>query len=308
MCYCNYIIIIVNSLSSFTMSSPRKDPPEKKGKRSRPTVPVENQSPPAQLSQEHIQAILDGVSEFRNVKRELAGINEKLLKLHMLDILSSQVSELKTSVDFAHKEIEDMKVENTELKDKVRDLTRKVDNLANERENLSNRITDLQARSMRDNLLFFGVKEEFKEDCESVLRAALESQLKMSDAQPIKFARVHRMGRRSTNKTRPVVAKFEVYKERELVRQAFFAELKALKERNEAATIADLQEQKLGISIAEQYPQEIQQKRRELLPIMKEARKAGKETKLIRDKLYINGQLFRSRFANGENMNIEAST
>ena len=88
-----------------------------------------------------------------------------------------------------------MKIENTELKVKVRDLTKKVDNLANERENLSNRITDLQARSMRDNLLFFGVKEEFKEDCESVLRAALESQLKMSEAQSIKFARVHRMGR-----------------------------------------------------------------------------------------------------------------
>ena len=137
------------------MSYPKKDPPEMKGKRSRPTVPVENQSPPpAQLSQEHIQATLDGVSEFRNVKSELADIYEKLLKLHILDILSSQVSELKTSVDFAHKEIEDMMVENTEVKDKVRDLTRKVDNLANERENLSNRITDLQARSMRDNLLF----------------------------------------------------------------------------------------------------------------------------------------------------------
>ena len=125
---------------------------------------------------------------------------------------------MKTSIDFAHKEIEDTKVENTELIDKVKDLTRKVDNLTNEWENLSNKITDLQARSMRDNLLFFGVKEEFKEDCRSVLKAALESQLKMSYAQSIKFARVHRMGRQSTNKTRPIVAKFEVYKERELVR------------------------------------------------------------------------------------------
>ena len=70
-----------------------------------------------------------------------------------------------------------------------------------------------------------------------------------------------------------------------LVCQAFSAELKALKERNQAATAAGLQEQRLGISTAEQYPREIQQKRRELLPIMKEA---GKETKLIRDKLYIN--------------------
>ena len=81
-----------------------------------------------------------------------------------------------------------------------------------------------------------------------------------------------------------------------------------MKEKNEAATTAGLQEQKLRISIAEQYPQEIQQKRRELLPIMKEARTAGKETKLIRDKLYINGQLFRSGVSNVENMNTEAST
>ena len=90
---------------------------------------------------------------------------------------------MKTSIDFAHKEIEDTKVENTELIDKVKDLTRKVDNLTNEWENLSNKITDLQAKSMRDNLLFFGVKEEFK-DCRSVLKAALESQLKCQMASP----------------------------------------------------------------------------------------------------------------------------
>ena len=79
---------------------------------------------------------------------------------------------------------------------------------------------------------------------------------------------------------------------------SIFAELKALKWRNEAATTAGLQEQRLGISIAEQYPQEIQQKRRE----------QSNETKLLRDKLYINGQLFRFGVANVENMNTEAST
>ena len=41
---------------------------------------------------------------------------------------------------------------------------------------------------------------------------------------------------------------------------------------------------------------------------MKEARKAGNEAKLLRDKLYINGQLFRFGVANVENMNTEAST
>ena len=121
----------------------------------------------------------------------------------------------------------------------------------------------------------------------------------MSDAQSIKFARAHRMGRRLTNKTRPIVARFEVYKERELVRQAFFAESKALKERNEADYYCWFTRAKaIGISIAEQHPQEIQQKRRELLPIMKEAIEIS----------CINGQLFRSRVTNVENMNTEAST
>ena len=157
---------------------------------------------------------------------------------------------------------------------------------------------------MGDNLLFFGIKEEMKENTEEVLKTALETQLSMVHAHNIQFARVHRIGRKSGNKTRPIVAKFELYKEREVVRDAFFAKLRALKEKNE--TTGGNETMKIGI--AEQHPPEIQEKRRELIPVMKEAKKNGIDAKLIRNKLYVNGQLYRPGVTNVENMDTEAST
>ena len=44
--------------------------------------------------------------------------------------------------------------------------------------------------------------------------------------------------------------------------------------------------------VFEQYPQMVQERRRALIPVMVEARKAGKTAYLVRDKLYINHRLF----------------
>ena len=139
---------------------------------------------------------------------------------------------------------------------------------------------------MRDNLLFFGINEETKENTEEVLKTVLETHLSMGHAHNIQFARVHRIGRKSGNKTRPIVAKFELYKEREVVSDAFFAKLRALKEKNETTGGNET----IKIGIAEQYPPEIQEKRRELIPVIKEAKKNGSDAKLIRDKLHVNGE------------------
>ena len=56
---------------------------------------------------------------------------------------------------------------------------------------------------MGDNLLFFGIHEEEKEDCEQLLKAALYHHLKIN-AQEIQFARVHRIGRKTRDKIRPI--------------------------------------------------------------------------------------------------------
>ena len=48
------------------------------------------------------------------------------------------------------------------------------------------------------------------------------------------------------------------------------------------------------MGIAEQFPPEIQTKRKELRPIMKNAKQDGKRASMVKDKLYIDGTLYRS--------------
>ena len=48
------------------------------------------------------------------------------------------------------------------------------------------------------------------------------------------------------------------------------------------------------VGIAEQFPPEIQTKRKELWPIMKNKKQDGKRARMVKDKLYIDGTLYRS--------------
>lgn len=44
-----------------------------------------------------------------------------------------------------------------------------------------------------------------------------------------------------------------------------------------------------NIGIHEQFPEEIEAKRRELYPLMRKCRQENKKTVLVRDKLYVDG-------------------
>ena len=94
------------------------------------------------------------------------------------------------------------------------------------------------------------------------------------------FDRVHRLGRPRDNQKsnpRPIVAKFERYKDRELIRIAG----------------KDLNEKKNGFSIREQFPPKIEAKRKLLYPVMRSYLKDPRNrVALVRDKLYINGKLY----------------
>ncbi|XP_053395796.1 uncharacterized protein LOC128555965 [Mercenaria mercenaria] len=139
-------------------------------------------------------------------------------------------------------------------------------------------ITDLKCRNMRDNLLFFGIPEvrgENDADCVEKVLDLIESKLEIEDAKiNIKLHRAHRIGKFDNSKTRPVVAKFAYYPDRERVK------LRASK-----------LERPYGIS--QQFPAEVMSTRRRLVPIMLEARKQGKEAYIKVDKLFIDGRLYR---------------
>lgn len=83
---------------------------------------------------------------------------------------------------------------------------------------LESKVADLESRSMRDNLLFYGVPEGGEnEDCENLVRKVCAEHLKLNlqDVTNLVFDRVHRVGNASDNKVRPIVAKFHYYKQRE---------------------------------------------------------------------------------------------
>ena len=92
-----------------------------------------------------IPRILNAVAEFKGVKAEFTQINQKLTKLDMLEEVNKKVTELQTSIEFAHGEIEDIKKENVELKKQVENMSRKVGKLTDEGERVTAKIIDLKA-------------------------------------------------------------------------------------------------------------------------------------------------------------------
>ncbi|XP_048735826.1 uncharacterized protein LOC125651298 [Ostrea edulis] len=127
---------------------------------------------------------------------------------------------------------------------------------------------------MRDNLLFFGLAERKngRENCATLIDDFCENQLGLPSVSE-NIERAHRLGGRNEERTkpRPIVVKFASYRMREKVRE---------KANRLAGT---------SFSIQEQFPKKIQEKRKMLIPIMNEARRNRKSTKLVKDKLYIDG-------------------
>ena len=84
------------------------------------------------------------------------------------------------------------------------------------------------------------------------------------------------------------MAKFVLYPDRERVRKAG----SVLREANS----------KYGVS--QQFPKEIQDRRKALVPIMKQARNEGKDAYIVVDKLYIDKVLYMGPACPLQNMNL----
>jgi hypothetical protein len=164
------------------------------------------------------------------------------------------------------KEIQKLKIENKALRD-------------NETKH-HDTILDLQCRSMQYNLLFFGIAEtelnhDEYEDTEAVLKTFLQEDMQIDI--DVELQNVHRLGKRKKDQInpRPIIAKFKNNKERDLVKYS---------------APETLQGTRYGIK--EQFPREIEDRRKPLYKEMKAAKERGSEVKLVRDKLYIDNELF----------------
>ena len=87
--------------------------------------------------------------------------------------------------------------------------------------------------------------------------------------------RAHRVGKFIPGKVRPIVAKFN-----SASKDAIKNALKSVRLKH------------TNYNVSDQFPLEIKERRKELIPVMIEARKRGNRANLVRDKLYINGKLY----------------
>ena len=168
----------------------------------------------------------------------------------------------------------------TSLKSSNNDTTvvrKELEHLRKEREELKNAITDLQCRSMKNNLIFSGLAENNNENTEEVLRGFICNELGIDFT--IEFGNVHRFGKHYDKKPRPIVARFLYYKDLSMVK----------------AKANRLKGKPYGIN--EQFPADVEQCRKKLYPVAKRLRQAGHRTKMVRDKLFVDGRLYENTSA-----------
>ncbi|XP_052268336.1 uncharacterized protein LOC127869720 [Dreissena polymorpha] len=160
-------------------------------------------------------------------------------------------------------------------------MAEKVAMLEKQREELRDDVAYLKSQSMRNNLVFTNIQEdnstgnETAEITETKLRNHLQEKLKIAKdiADTIRFERVHRSpGQPVSGKIRNIVAKFTFFKDREMVRREW---------KHLSGT---------GCQMFEQFPPEVVEKRRKLVPKMKDAKKEGKRYCIVYDTLYVDGK------------------
>lgn len=235
--------------------------------------------------------LISDVKQMKSSLTKLDQIEKTVNLIHMkVTDLETKVSSIETRVDnvekscqFMSSENEDRKRDLAKAKTDIANLKGKCDNMEKNTRSfiensakLESKVADLESRSMRDNLLFYGAPEGGEsENCENIVKTICADKLKLPEAHALVFDRVHRVGNPSHNKVRPIVAKFHYFKQREAVRQASYAHANELKDA------------KMGIGV--QWPQQVREARKALYPIMQQEKTKGNTVKLVKDKLFVNG-------------------
>lgn len=249
-------------------------------------------------------------NRWQSVEQQIKSQNDRMknieTQLGQVTILKQNISRTNTDINEIQSEMRTMKTKISEYDNTIHEYSNicdgitdcntdtgaKIDTMAKQIRALeqnqqyfntkqNEKITDIQWRSMRENLIFSGIPEttdyfENGEDCEQTIHEFIKNELHTEDN--IQFDRAHRLGRFSRTQLfpRPIVVKFTYYKDKERIRQLASKELKDS-----------------NYWIKEQYPKEMEDKRKQLYPVANDARKNPEnKVRLVRDKLFINHEQY----------------
>ena len=211
---------------------------------------------------------MDGLSDkltvlITNAKAEMISniesVQEKLTSLEM------QVSDQADSIQTLCTENQTLHVNNQLLEGRV---TRNEKLISDLHEGL----LDITSRGMRDNVIFQNIHEKPNETLGPDLRKFMTDEMKMSQRtmNGVNLKRAHRIGKPRSSFTRPIVAVFEHESVDVVMRHA-----------------RNLKGKQFGVNV--QLPRELEERKKQLLPVSKDAKQNNKTVKWSKDKLYIDG-------------------
>ena len=199
-------------------------------------------------------------SSVNGIKGEVATLSAKT------DDFEKAVGTMDRSLTFLNSEIE-------QLKSRVKENEAAM-------KFLNNHILYQDVYTRHENLRFFNIPESIdttEENAKELIYHFMERELEVENGREIEFQRVHRIGAKKPESSRPIIARFLRFPDREKV----FKRALELKDEIDVKLYAD-------------YPREIQERRRKLWPRLKRAREEGKRAFFDRkepDKLIIDGHV-----------------
>ncbi|VDI46083.1 Hypothetical predicted protein [Mytilus galloprovincialis] len=168
-------------------------------------------------------------------------------------------SKFKTELDTISKQIKSGGTHSVDGIGETLDVIRK------ENTKLKSELIDVQMRSMRNNLIFYNIPESEGEQCTHIINKFCVKNLKIENVDTkLSIAEAYRLGKHG-EKTRPILVKFSNFESRDLVKKS----------------AKNLKDTCFGIS--EQLPLDIQKRRKEKLPILKDLRERDIKAYFVKD-------------------------
>ena len=194
-----------------------------------------------------------------------------------LDNVSKEVCDLKSSLSYTQKDVDELKSLSTNLSKNCKELHNDIKTVNLNQNNMNGKADYLENHSRRNNLVFEGIAESEHEKwatSEEKIRKIISEKLKL-DHKQMEIERAHRSGKPhgQGDKPRSIVVKFLRNKDK----LAVLEKAKLLKGTN--------------IFINEDYSEAVRLKRKELIPALKEARQRGDIAYLRYDKLITHRRL-----------------
>jgi len=189
------------------------------------------------------------------------------------------------AIEDSYTQLSSIKSDVVELKEKCRMqddqlqfLHSKVSILERNNSMLSEKLIRLEAYNRRQNLQFTGIPEQANESDDDCKRKAIQvmKDMNIDGCEQFRLARCHRNGQRKADSPRPILIRFDHFEERQRVWRKRWDSVKP-------------------VYINEDFPYEIEQRRKRIYPSYKAAKDCGMykgKVSMVQDTLILNGKRY----------------